>query len=281
MKTHSVKLLLLLMLAALSLPTWAYPPAPPHQIFGMARGVDGTPLMDHAIRVVLETDAGVTVSGTISPNLQPGVNFELIVPMDAGVTPDPYIPNALTPLVPFRIWVIIGTTTNLPIEMTGSFANLGEPGESTRIDLTLGEDTDGDGLPDAWEEIVIAMLGGGLTLGDITPGGDADGDGMSNYDEYIAGTYAFDAEDGFALAVAERRAGSVVCEFLAIRGRTYEIQRTTDLQQTWTPVSFTVPAEDPGLRSTYSASDVRVLEIVIPDATGSQSTSFSFRGIVK
>ena len=28
---------------------------------------------------------------------------------------------------------------------------LGKPSETTRLDLTLGEDSDGDGLPDAWE----------------------------------------------------------------------------------------------------------------------------------
>ena len=48
--------------------------------------------------------------------------------------------------------------------MRGDYSALGRPGESTRIDLTLGEDRDGDGLPDAWERTLITASGGKLTL---------------------------------------------------------------------------------------------------------------------
>ena len=50
----------------------------------------------------------------------------------------------------FRLKVKIGSVTYLPIEMKLSKA-LGQAAQSTRLDLTLGEDSDNDGLPEAPE----------------------------------------------------------------------------------------------------------------------------------
>ncbi|MFT5241702.1 MAG: hypothetical protein ACI9OU_002306 [Candidatus Promineifilaceae bacterium] len=255
---------------------FAYPPAPHHEIHGLVRGEDGEPIMQDSAIIILETDTGVRVTGSIVPNLSPGDNYRLLIPMDAGVTPEPYVENALTPLVPFRIKVIIGTVTNLPIEMIGGFRNLGLPGESTRIDLTLGEDLDGDGLPDAWERILIAQLGGTLTIQDIGPNDDSDNDGLSNLHEYIAGTYAFDPEDGFSLTIRERTATASVLELTAISGRTYEIKCSSNMVD-WVTVPFRVPSESPQLRSAYSASQVKPLVIEVP----TDSRSSFYRGFVR
>lgn len=254
----------------------AFPPAPHHQIYGLVRGEDGEPIMQDSATIVLETDLGVRVTGTIVPNLAPGENYRLLIPMDARVTPDLYVENALMPLVPFRIKVIIGSVTNLPIEMIGGYRSLGVPGGSTRIDLTLGEDLDGDGLPDAWERIVIAQLGGNRTLAQIKPNEDSDGDGISNLHEYIAGTYAFDPQDGFALKIRSRTAQRTELELLAIQGRTYEIKSSTDMR-TWRAESFTVPEIDSQLRTDYSAGEVRPLVI---EVQGTNTARF-FRGYVR
>jgi hypothetical protein len=48
--------------------------------------------------------------------------------------------------------------------MKGDLSKLGEPGKRTHLDLTLGEDLDGDGIPDAWERALLAALGGNRTL---------------------------------------------------------------------------------------------------------------------
>jgi hypothetical protein len=257
----------------------AFPPSPPHVIFGMVRGEDGEPIQQASVQIVLETTSGVQVVGLIAPNLEPGINYEMAVPMDAGITADPYIPNALTTRTPFLISVVSGSATFLPIEMAGDLRNLGDPGGETRIDLTLGVDSDGDGLPDAWEQVVISQLGGGLTLTDIRPDGDNDHDGLSNFSEYVAGTYAFDSEDGFALVVTETRQDGVTLEFLAIRNRSYEIQRTTDFK-TWTAVPFRVPAESDSLRQAYPATDVRVLRVDVP-VSAPTDVKYFYRGMVK
>jgi len=268
-----------LLFSSLAIFVHAFPPAPPHTIYGMVRGADGEPLMNSENQIILETDQGVHVTGSIVANLEPGVNYEFTVPIDSMKASGLYLNHALTPLVPFRIQVILGSTTNLPMEMTGDFAHLGNPGESTRIDLTLGVDIDGDGLPDDWEQTVIDSLGGSLTLSDVTRDGDTDGDGLSNWDEYIAGTYAFDPEDGFTLTLKETRPDGVRLEFLAIKGRTYEIKRSSDLM-TWETVPFRVPAENHLFRSAYPASDVRTLQVEVTNAP-TASTPFFYRGFVQ
>lgn len=130
------------------------------------------------------------------------------------------------------------------------------------MDLTLGQDSNGDGLPDAWQNAVLTALGGNLTLADITPNGDADGDGISNLDEYLAGTYAFDPQDGFCLSNAGFNGNNAQLEFLAIRGRSYTLLASTDLR-IWVPVQFRIPAEGNSApaRDYYQAKDVRILHV--------------------
>jgi hypothetical protein len=259
--------------------TPAYPPAPHHLFFGLVRDDMGAPMTMTETEVILETLAGAQFRTRLMPHLGPGMNYQLPVPMDAGLTADNYRPNALRPTVPFRMKVKIGSTIYLPIEMTGSYAHVGEPAQRTRLDLTLGIDSDGDGLPDAWEYALIAALGGNLTLADIRPEDDLDGDGLTNMQEYLAGTYAFDPEDGFRLDLIDVENDRPLLEFLAIRGRSYTIEASPDLQN-WTPVEFRILAHGPGapqLRS-YYASEVRVLrvEAVPPDGPG----PFFFKALV-
>jgi hypothetical protein len=185
------------------------------------------------------------------------------------LTSDNYKPTALRPTVSFTIKVKIGTVTYLPLELHGAYANLGKPAQRTHLDLTLGEDSDGDGLPDAWERALIEMLGGGLTLADIRPGDDSDGDGLTNLQEYIAGTYAFDSQDGLRLDAAGLDEGQPLLDFMVIRGRSYTILGSADLK-TWVPVDFRLSdsATNSAPQRSYTAKDVRILraEVLLPDA---------------
>src|SRR5262245_12475080 len=206
----------------------AFPPAPHHTLYGMVRNQFGDPLNIFPADVFLETPTGVRLHACVINNLEPGVNYRVEVPMDSGTSGETnaYMPTALKPYFQFRLKVQIGQTVYLPIQMTGNFAQIGQPGQKTRIDLTLGVDSDGDGLPDAWEQALIAVYGG--TLASIRPQDDADGDGISNLQEYLAGTYAFDPADGFRLTITAVVAGASDLQFLAIRGRTYSIQSSTN-----------------------------------------------------
>ncbi|HYG24031.1 MAG TPA: hypothetical protein VEH04_14725 [Verrucomicrobiae bacterium] len=245
----------------------AFPPAPHHVIHGSVRDEFGDPLSLGSAQVFLETTNNVFIACQVSPEIAPGENYRLIVPMDSLSTPDVYKTAALRPTVPFRLKVQIGNTVYLPLEMAGNFATLGQPAGETLINLTLGVDSDGDGLPDAWEQLLIQMLGGGLTLGQITGNGDNDGDGISNLAEYIAGTYAFDPQDGLKLRMVRRNTQGPVIQFFGIAGRTYSILGTTNMSH-WADVSMRVPAGNtnavPKVEHYAPASGIVEPEIVLP-----------------
>jgi len=263
-------LLSLVVLASLTLvrpSAQAYPPAPHHVIEGVVRDAFGNPLQIITAQVILATSAGNQVIGRINPELDGGLNYTLTIPMDAGLTADAYRPTALQPLVPFKISVQLGGITYLPIEMTGDYANLGLPAQRTRLDLTLGEDLDGDGLPDAWERALIQMLGGDLSLSDIHPGDDADGDGLSNLQEYLAGTYAYDPAHGIALDMVAFDLQQTTLEFTAIRGRTYTILASDDMRS-WTQVPMTLVGAVPAVAvPDYRSTDLRPIRVTVPSAT--------------
>ena len=277
MKTfHDRKRVILMAIAFLvAAPAGAFPPAPHHLIYGMVRDEFGNPISAATAEVILETSAGVQISSTIVPNLESGVNYRLAVPIDAGLTADAYKPTALKPLVSFRIRVKIGEITYLPIEMVADFSKLGKPAQKTRLNLTLGEDSDGDGLPDAWERMLIAASGEDLTLADISPNDDFDGDGISNLNEYLAGTYAFDSQDGFRLNMVKAQDGKPQVEFMVIQGRTYTLFASADLK-TWTPIDFRIPADGAGAVSqpSYRATDVHILRVEPVPANGQPPANY-------
>jgi len=245
----------------------AFPPAPYHTLYGMVRDEMGEPIMSDNMIVTLETTNGVRISTKVVPNLAPGMNYRLQVPMDAGLTTANYSPSALRPLVSFRIKVKDGDTIYLPMEVKANFANLGKPAQSTRMDLTLGEDTDSDGMPDAWERALIDM-GYGQTLADILSGDDSDGDGLSNMNEYLAGTYAFDPADGFSLDIAGFQNETPLLDFMVLPGRSYTVLGSSDLK-TWSVLNFRIVTGGPvgTLRSYYTATEVSIIRIVaeVPD----------------
>lgn len=238
----------------------AFPPAPHHTVYGTVRDELGNPLNGTSAEVLLEANGVALVRTPVAVSAEPGVNYRLAIPMDAGATADLYKPSALRPTVPFRMRVKIGNATYLPIEMTGATQLLTRPGAASRVDLTLGLDSDGDGLPDAWERALIQMLGGNLGLDDIHPDDDSDADGLSNLNEYLAGTYAFDPEDGFALAILPDSASRPVLEFTAIRGRSYRILGS-ETMDAWTGVKFHLPTDPPSAagRENLQAAETRLI----------------------
>jgi hypothetical protein len=268
-------LLAILLWAPLVPAVRAFPPAPHHLIFGTVRDQYGTPLRVANAEVILEAAGGTVWKSSVGNGVEPTVNYRLAVPMDAGLTADLYQPTALRPAMPFTIRVRIGNVTYLPLQLKGSFAKLGQPGQQTLLNLTLGEDSDGDGLPDAWERLINA------DISQVNPGDDFDGDGLSNREEYLAGTYAFDPASGFALTISEVLETGARMKFTSVRGRSYRLEGSADMKR-WAPSAFRLPTDGTNgiARSVFVGADVRVVEVEAIKPTGEPEARF-FRLLIE
>jgi hypothetical protein len=225
--------------------SFAFPPLPHHTVFGLVRDELGAPLTSTSGEVTLETMSGTTLKAMLSPGTEAGVNYRIEVPIDAGLTTDAYLPSALQPTAPFRMRVKLGTRTYVPLEMKLSLGKLGQPAESSRVDLTLGEDTDGDGLPDAWERMMIQSGKLNLSLAQFSPTNRINGNALTVMESYVAGTYAWDPKDGFRLDIQSMDPAGPVLRFMGLRGRSYTISGSDDLKS-WTPMRFAVQGQANG-----------------------------------
>jgi len=237
----------------------SFPPAPHHTFEGMVRDELGNPLSGDNTFVRFITSDGAPIEARTLPGQPGGVNYRLLVPMDSGTTETPYSQYAQTMQVPFKIEVVSGGKIYLPIEVRGVSMQLGEPGAVTRLNLTLGEDSDGDGLPDAWEQALMQLAG---SLDNINGSDDADGDGLTNLEEYQAGTYAFDENDGLRLVFKELAEEQMTFEFLGVTGRSYRLMESTDLKD-WREVTFELEGQDGEFEGVYLQS-TQLLRIKLP-----------------
>jgi len=223
-------------------PAWvavAFPPLPHHTVYGLVRDELGTPLTTAQGEVSLETLSGTTLTTMVVPGASAGINYRVEVPMDAGLTSDAYLPTAMQPTAPFRIRVKLGNRSFVPMEMRVVAPQLGKPAESSRVDLTLGEDTDGDGLPDAWERAMIQSGRLAMSLSQFSPTNRINGNALTVMESYVAGTYAWDPKDGFRLDIHSMDPAGPVLRFMGLRGRSYTISGSDDLKA-WAPLRFTV-----------------------------------------
>ena len=241
----------------------AYPPAPHHTFFGTVRDERGNPVNADNAEVLFETPNGRFIRSMVTSGIV-GQNYQLSIPMDAGATRDLYQPTAMRPMMPYRIQVRIGREVFLPIEIRSTDHSIGRAGRKTQLNLTLGEDLDGDGIPDAWEQ---SLINRGLAddLASVNPEDDADGDGLSNLLEYMAGSYAFDEESAFELVIKDFKDGVPVMGFMALPGRSYEVLGSSDFNE-WESVSFRMTSDEEGvpLREGLYSEGVTEVEIEVP-----------------
>ncbi len=264
---HLLRPLCLAVLAWLPLVARAFPPAPHHLIYGLVRDEYGIPVMNPGAKVLLIAANGSTVSTTVVPGLALGINYALEVPMDFGIAPGLYKANAQQRGAGYRLAVVVGAVTNTPLEMTGGLQVLGKPAEQTRWDLTLGEDTNGNHIPDAWERAFLAMAGLDLDLATLRADRDYTGSGRTLLAEYQLGGEAPDPDGEFRVTLLDRNDGAPVLGLTTKADRTYSVQGSSDLRQ-WMPLSFKIPALDPtAIHSAYTAPDTRTLQlqVVLPD----------------
>lgn len=240
----------------------AYPPAPDHVLYGTVRDELGRPLAAGTATVIVSTAAGEIARTPIARGPESGANYQVRLPMDLGSLGAVYKPTALLPTSPFTIRVAMGGLSYLPIEVSRVGPTIGQPGKRTRLDLTLGVDSDNDGLPDAWERALLERDPSGRlrTLADVKPGDDLDGDGLTNLQEYLIGTYALDQLDGLALEVLAVENGRARLRLTTVPGRVYTLRSSTNLND-WSPQVFALSAAGETNQVSYSGREVTVVEV--------------------
>ena len=109
-------------------------------------------------------------------------------------------------------------------------------------------DSDGDGMPDAWE------IANGTNMNVPDASDDPDGDGHSNYQEYLAGTNPHDAQSRLKVEHVTASGGGVQFDFTAASNRTFTVQFKDSLNAASWLVLSNVPA----------APQIRVINITVP-----------------
>jgi hypothetical protein len=117
------------------------------------------------------------------------------------------------------------------------------------LTMAEGPDTDGDGIPDAWE---YARAGDLTTLG----GGDADGDGATDQGEYLADTNPQDSAEYLRITDFQTMGTTNQVTWPVETTRLYTLEQATVLSNgmSWTAAtpSF-IPASGPDVTETLSA----------------------------
>jgi hypothetical protein len=257
----------------------AFPPAPSYNLYGMVRDQVGQTVTAEGAQIILLKDS-VEIGRTPINSVQ-GIdqNYDLNVRIDQNRTGTTlYTDKAVAAEGLFSVAVEMNGARFYPIEVSGSLT-AGKGAERVRLDLNLGEDSDGDGLPDVWEQWQLFQSGrspdnnGRWPIELITKDGDFDGDGQSNRLEYVAGTFAGDATEFFKLEIKEKLADKVRFEFYGITGKTYAIERSTD-NQTWLRIPVSTGTAESAAAAGWTASSVGVASAFVAATTGAEKEFF-------
>jgi subtilisin family serine protease len=112
-----------------------------------------------------------------------------------------------------------------------------------RLNLQRMVDTDGNGLPDWWEQQYFGKLG-------VDPSGDPDHDGASNLAESVAGTDPLDPNSSLRIVIPPpgSSAGFLV-QWTSVAGKSYRLERSTSLVTGFDSVVRTNIAATPPINS--------------------------------
>ena len=216
MNSRHRKLHTLVLLLGLATTAFAYPPAPGVVVYGTVRAADGFPVEGPDARIIFHSGDRTLTNDGIYPALSLLLtnNYQVMLPVDMNPTRGAYRPDVIGDTLPFTARVEIGDRVYVPIESSIGLQAPGEAATVVRLDFTLGIDTDGDGIPDDWEYWLMELAGilpgsAGYHLDQFSRNGDADGDGVTDYQEFLNGTYALQPVDPptptnvFDLAIAQ------------------------------------------------------------------------------
>ena len=138
------------------------------------------------------------------------------------------------------------TLTNLQFDQAGDYTIVvtnpaGAITSSVATLTLLFSDSDGDGLPDAWE--IAHGLDPNSAAGNNGAAGDPDADGLTNLQEYISGTDPQNPASYLKVESIHSAIGAFQIRFVAVAGKTYTILYRDNLElDSWTRLAD-VPAQ--------------------------------------
>ena len=111
----------------------------------------------------------------------------------------------------------------------------------------IGSDSDGDGLDDALEQLIIDFDPNDdiENLADVNPDDDFDSDGQSNIHEQVAGTSLVDPDSLFAICGLEGEGSGFAVSWYSCAGHTYTVHKSTNLMDGFTVLKSGISATEP------------------------------------
>jgi hypothetical protein len=102
-----------------------------------------------------------------------------------------------------------------------------------------GPDSDGDGLPDSWEQHYFSGLA-------QSGASDSDSDGVANIDEYWAGTDPTNPLSLFMIsALTSGTSADLILRWQSVTGRFYRVESATNMGAAWIPRQINIGATPP------------------------------------
>ena len=199
--------------------------------------------LDMAIQVLGPFDGRLNNAGESVQLLRP--DSPQTLPPNIGLVP--YILVEKVKYSGSAPWPVMPGQGGVPIQRINLSAygnmssNWNKPGDK--------KDSDLDGMPDSWE---MAQGFDSQDAGDALL--DADADRLNNLQEYAAGTDPHDKESGLELEIIRLSNGKLRLSFKGVKGRSYSLQASLELDQEWQPLNNFYPKTS-GEDNTHDFSD--------------------------
>jgi hypothetical protein len=238
-------------------------PQSPVLTYGYIRDEFGYPLTSYSAAELLlvrddDPDGRVYARAVVGETPYLGMNYRLSLEIDSAPGGRKY---AVTKGTLMRIKCIVEGVDQFAGWTNRCVFATPVNGTAQRLDISLGEDSDNDGMPDAWEEWVIDLAGKSMSIAEFKPNGDNDRDGMSNWDEYLAGTdpfYGTELVDPVSVDIVgfESNApnGRMAIRFTTVAGHKYKLLTSVSLvDPVWVPTNSSEKPD--GSDSSYEEHD--------------------------
>ncbi len=260
----------------------AFPPAPAITYFGTVRDSFGNSIDSSAgAFVVIRSGERIITETPINERFRAGESYRALVPVDLAAN-DPYSEEASDrgALLSFSVR-LAGSDTLIPVSgISVGNISVTDPGDRLRVDFFLGVDSDGDGLPDDWELSQLELAGispsdSRFSLSTLNRNGDFDSDGLSNFTEYVAGTFALLQGDRFALKLISVSEETDRLETNFVFGKRYQFEASSDFT-TWYPARVQLVDSTSSAVAEIAAADdgTTQLDAVRPEELSSATSVF-------